>query len=212
MAEAAAVDEDEAVAAFAQDLEVVGLVRMQAEKDQPIAAAQGAEEVEHEADVAVLRIELRLVEEMDQRVAPSRARHQRLRAAALERAHLVRLVVVDRQPVALAVAHRVDVLAIDQDAARARPVAAGDELEQRRLAGAVRPHDADDAGLVDAEVGGERERHLRPQQTARVLPLEAIDVKERRRHHAPSSSARRAPSSRSVAAGPRWTTRPRSST
>ena len=85
---------------------------MQAHEDQPALGAQPAEEVQHEADVAVLGVELRLVEQVDQR-------HRRVRALAAgrparalrKRAHLVGLVVVDRQPVALALPHAVDVLA-----------------------------------------------------------------------------------------------------
>ena len=50
------------------------LVRVHAEEHQPSFAAQPAEEVEHEADVAVLGVELRLVEEVHERiVAPARS-------------------------------------------------------------------------------------------------------------------------------------------
>lgn len=63
----ALVHEEKAVATLAQDVQVVGLVRVQAQKHQPLLRAQGAEEVEHETDVAVLRVELRLVEEVHTR-------------------------------------------------------------------------------------------------------------------------------------------------
>ena len=61
----AAGDEQESPAALAQDVQVVRLFRVQAEEHQPALVAQLAEEIEHEADVAVLRVELRLVEQMD---------------------------------------------------------------------------------------------------------------------------------------------------
>ena len=68
--------EDEALADLAQQLDVVRLVGMQADEHHPALVPQAAEEVEHEADVAVLRVELRLVEEVDQRLS-LRARSSR---------------------------------------------------------------------------------------------------------------------------------------
>ena len=41
---------------------------------------------------------------------------------------------------------------LEQDLARVRPVDAGDEVEDRRLAGAVRADHADDLALVDVQV------------------------------------------------------------
>src|SRR4051812_10301902 len=62
----AAVDEQEASAHLAQDLEVERLVRVHAQEDDVAFVAQPPEEIQHEADVAVLDRELRLVEEMDE--------------------------------------------------------------------------------------------------------------------------------------------------
>ena len=42
--------------------------RVQAQHHQPALGAQLAEEIEHEADIAVLQVELRLVEQMHHRV------------------------------------------------------------------------------------------------------------------------------------------------
>ena len=47
-----------------QDLQVVTRCRREAHEHQAALAAQLAEEVEHESDVAVLRVELRLVEQV----------------------------------------------------------------------------------------------------------------------------------------------------
>ena len=57
-----------------QDVEVPALVRMQAQEHEPPVAPQPPEEIQHEADVAVLRVELRLVEEVHVRRRRSRAR------------------------------------------------------------------------------------------------------------------------------------------
>ena len=58
----AAADEQEALAGLAQDVELEGRGRVQADQHQPALVPQPAKEIQHEADVAVLRVELRLVE------------------------------------------------------------------------------------------------------------------------------------------------------
>jgi hypothetical protein len=70
----AAIDEDEALTGFAQDVELPLLVRMETQNDQSSIGMQAAEEVEHEADVAVLRVELRLVEQVHAGARSARAR------------------------------------------------------------------------------------------------------------------------------------------
>ena len=80
MRQLAVLDEDEALADLLEDLELEARGRVQADEDQPALGAQAAEEIEHEADVAVLRVELRLVEEVDQRIVASRARSSRTTA------------------------------------------------------------------------------------------------------------------------------------
>ncbi len=108
------------------------------------------------------------------------------------------------------VAHAVDVLAGDQHPARRRPVAAGDELEQRRLARPVRPHDADDRRRGDREIGVQRERQLRAEHgraCSACAPARrassGVGIAQ-----APSSRARSRASSRSAPAGPSWTMTP----
>ncbi len=64
---------------------------------------------------------------------------------------------MNREPVALAIADAMDVAPFDQHAARARAVAAGDELEQRRLAGAIGTEQTDRARRVDGEIRFEAE-------------------------------------------------------
>ena len=180
--EPAAIDEDEALAGFAQDLELPGFVRMQAEKHEPSVVAQPAEEIQHEADVAVLRVELRLVEKMHLRRRAPRTLEQERGPGALERADLVRLVVVDGEAVAIAIPDAVNILSADAHLAGRRLVAAGDELEERRLAGAVRPQHADDRRRIDDEVGFQRKRHLAAKRPARVALGDGVDVQERRGH------------------------------
>ena len=79
---------------------------------------------------------------------------------ALERAHLVRLVVVDRQAVALAVADAVDVLARDPHAARVGrllPVMSSNSVVLPEPFGPMTPTIV---GASTTKVGLERERHL----------------------------------------------------
>jgi hypothetical protein len=102
---------------------------------------------------------------------------------AAEVAHLIGLVVVDGETVALARPHVVDVEPGAQDLSLARPVAAGDQLEERGLARAVRSHDADDRGLGDAEVGLEAEGR-RPEPPLAVLLDQLPDLEQRRAHAA----------------------------
>src|SRR5690606_36254176 len=60
MREPALVHEDEPPAQLLEDLDMVGLVRVEADEHHLALVAQAAEEIEHEADVAVLHAELRL--------------------------------------------------------------------------------------------------------------------------------------------------------
>ena len=78
--------------------------------------------------------------------------------------------VVNREPVALAIPDAVNVAPIDQHAPAARAIAAGDELEQRRLAGAVGTEKTDRAGRVDGEIRFEAEG-LAPRPAGRVVAL-----------------------------------------
>src|SRR5438876_8951349 len=206
------LDEDEAVRDLAEDVDVVRLVRVQGQKHQSPLGAQAPEEREHEPDVAVVDVELRLVEEMHERVVLPRAREQGVEHPPSKAAHLVGLVVVDRQPVAFVVSDPMDVATRAQDGARRGAITAGDQLEQGRLAGAVGAEHAHDGRLADGEVGLERKRR-RSEEAKAVFLAERAYLEERSGHgQNPSSRVRSEGSSRSAAAGPLWTTRPRSST
>jgi hypothetical protein len=65
-----------------------------------------------------------------------------------------------------------EVDATDLDAARIRPVLAGDEVEQRGLAGAVRADHADEFAVLDRQV--DRIDGGQPAESAR----EAADLKQ----------------------------------
>src|SRR5512134_376659 len=114
--------------------------------------------------------------------------------------------VVDGEAVAAARFHPVDVLPRDEHAAGARGVRARDELEERGLARAVRPHYADDLGLLHREARLESERGL---PAAAVFLGEPFDAEE---GHTPRSLVRSDVSLRSPGAGPWCTTRPLSIT
>jgi len=75
-----------------------------------------------------------------------------------------------------------DVLPVDQHAPGARLIAAGDELEQGRLARAVRPHHTDDRRPVDREVGVQREGGLSLRPAALVALGQRLDTQQRVRH------------------------------
>src|SRR5215213_2613663 len=186
---AAAVHEEEALGDLLQDLEVVARVRVQADEDELALGAQLAEKVEHEADVAVLGVELRLVEEVKHRLLRRRRREQRRGNVLREGAHLVGLVVVDREPVALAVLDPVDVGAGDEHAPGGRRVRAGDHLEQRRLAGPVRPDDADDAAVREGKVRLEREGRPAHERAAAVDLPQALEDEEGGGHFPSSPTA-----------------------
>ena len=156
------------LADLAQDIDVKALVRMQRDKHQPLLGAQAPEEAQHEADVAVLGTELRFVEEMDQRIVGAGALQHEVGSGAAEAADLIGLVVVDCEPVAFVVADAVNVLAGAIDAAGRRPVATGDQFEQRGLAGAIGPQYADDCRLVDRELRLKRERRFGSPASAAV--------------------------------------------
>ncbi len=96
-----ALDEDEALADLGQDVDVHRLVGVQAHQHQVALVAQAAKELEHEADAAVLGVELRFVEQVHQGALAAGALHQEAGLEPAEIAYLVRLVVVHRQPVAL---------------------------------------------------------------------------------------------------------------
>ena len=86
---------------------------------------------------------------------------------------------MDGEAVALAVAHALHVLPGHHDAARRRRVGAGDHLEQRGLAGAVRAHDADDLGLLEGVVDVELEGRRAVEQAAAVDLAHALEREQR---------------------------------
>src|SRR3546814_14465830 len=93
MGQLPALHEHEALADLAQDLEVEVLVRVQAQEHHAALGAQAAEEVEHEADIAVLGVELWFVEQVDQRVVAAGPVHQEGRPDAPEMPDLIGLVI-----------------------------------------------------------------------------------------------------------------------
>ena len=58
-AQSTLVDEDKAITYFVQQFDVIWLVRMQADKYKATLAFQTAKEIQHKADVAILRVEPR---------------------------------------------------------------------------------------------------------------------------------------------------------
>ena len=63
-----------------------------------------------------------------------------------------------RQRVICALGHRAEVLAVDDDLARGRPVEPGDQVQQGRLARARRPHQGEEFPLVDGQVEVDEDR------------------------------------------------------
>src|SRR5262245_41899823 len=206
---ASAADEPEPVANLAQDSELERGGLMQAHEHQALFASQLAEEIQHEADVSVLGIELRLVEKVDDWIGAARRFKQEWRPDLAEAAHLVGLMVVNGQPVALAVADAPDVLPGHHDAARGRRIRTRDHLEQRGLAGAVGSHDADDLrpleGVIDLQLKG----WGAVEEPAAVDLAHLFQYEQRHTHHGPPSSWRRRPGSPlSTAAWPAQATWP----
>jgi len=206
----ALMHEQEALARLREHFEMERLVRMDAQQDDVSFVAQAAEELQHEADVAILDRELRLVEQMDERpfaLCPlEHPRHPRL----AKRANLVGLMIMDRESVPLGITNTVNVTAAHEHTALARSITARDELEECRLARPVGPEHADGLCARDGEVGGERERG-RARQAGPVVALdEAFDLQRRNAHRTSASpSPRRAASSaRKAGASPSWTIRP----
>ena len=92
---------DVAFTNVAHDIQVHRFIWMQAQKDQPSFRLQLGEKVEHETDIAVLGVELGLVEEMDHRIVDAGPLHQEVGFQGREMAHLIGLVIVNGEPVTL---------------------------------------------------------------------------------------------------------------
>ena len=129
---------------------------------------------------------------------------QERRLGLAEAAHLVGLVVVDGETVALAVAHALHVLPAHHDPASRRHIGSGDHLEQRGLAGAVRPHDADNLRFLECMVDLELKGGGAVEQAAPIDLGDAIEGEQRSGCHAspPSSRRLRPGSAVSAAASP----------
>jgi hypothetical protein len=123
-----------------------------------------------------LRTELRFVEHVHQGVVGNRLAEHEARQRLLHPAHLVGLVVVDDHPVALPVFHAMHVLPRADHSSGRGHVAARKQLEERRLARAVRAHHADDLGPFDGEVRAQTERRLLGEDAARIDFLEILDA------------------------------------
>ena len=90
-----------------------------------------------------------------------------------------------------------DVAAVEPDRAGVGPVEPGDEIEQRRLAGAVRADDADELALGDVEIdaidGGQaaeapRQPAQRMHATVRLLRHQTVPSRPCGRNRTSSSS------------------------
>ena len=90
-----------------------------------------------------------------------------------------------------------DVDAADADLARRRLVDAGDQVEQRRLARARRPHQRDEVAGRDVEV--DVDQHRDDLVAAHVVLGQVADRDQRRRRPAPARVRRRRPRRRSSA-------------
>ena len=106
---------------------------------------------------------------------------------------------MDRQPVALAISARGGCRA--RRHRRGPPIGAFepvDHLEQRRLAGAVRADDADDRGLLDGEIGLEREGRAADERARACRPCGRARARAAARPSVqlPAGAARSAPSAR----------------
>src|SRR5436190_6105911 len=148
---------------------------MQADEDQPAFASEPAEEIEHETDVAVLRVELRLVEQVHARIVAACVFEKQRWRTDTPLADLIRLVIVDRQPIALPRLDPVDVLTRAEHAPGIGNIAASDHFEQRRLAGAVRAENADNLGLGELQLDLERKRRLPSEPTAPVALVQPVE-------------------------------------
>ena len=119
---------------------------------------------------AVLNRELGLIEEVHPWSGAAGMLEQERRHSLAEGAHLIRLMVVNCEPIALAIPDAMNVAPVDQHAPAARAIAAGDELEQCRFAGAIGTEKADRARLRHGEIGFEVEG-LAARPAGRVVTL-----------------------------------------
>jgi hypothetical protein len=123
-----------------------------------------------------------LVEQVHHGLVRAGGLEQERRPQAAKTPQLVRLVVVQCQPAALVGTHAVDVLARHAHPARARLVAAGDQLEQGGLAGTVGAHDADHPRSVDAQIGLQLERGAATRPAAAVALDQPLHLQQRLVH------------------------------
>src|SRR5690606_32879771 len=94
-----------------------------------------------------------------------------------EAAHLVGLVVMDRQPVALVDLNTVYVPPRDDNSAFGWIIIAGDQLEERGLAGAVRSDHAHNARAGKFKIRREREGLAARHPAAAVYLSDLVDAK-----------------------------------
>lgn len=107
------------------------------------------------------------------------------------------------QPVALAIFHIVNILSSAEDIACGRLIAAGNQFEQCRLAGSVRPHDTDDLRIFHREISLEPKGLALPDNTSVVCFLQIPDLQHRCVHgYTPNNRLRNPSSSSSSAADP----------
>ena len=111
-------------------------------------------------------------------------------------------IVLERQAASSVCAHRGDVAAADDDPAARRLVDPGDQVQERRLAGARGPHQRDELALRDVEVEAHQDRDL--DLVPAVDLFDVFDPNQRLGHAHLLLSFRRAPGRRlSIAIRPR---------
>ena len=104
------------------------------------------------------------------------------RASSAEPAHLVGLVIVDRQPVTFAIFHPMNIGAGNIDVSGGRRVRSRHHLEQRGLAGTIGSDNTDDRRPIDHEIGLEREGWATQDAPLGVDLAYAIEHQQRRTH------------------------------
>ena len=126
---------------------------MQTNEHQAVLPAQFVKKVQHKADISVLGVKLGFIKQMDHGIGTVGGFQHKTRSGLFKVPDLVRLVVMDGQPVPLTVFDVVDIVAEAQDLAAGGAVAAGNQLEQRCFSGSVGSHHAHDGRLLDGKIG-----------------------------------------------------------
>ena len=153
---------------------------MQADKHESPIIVQFTKKIQHKTDVTVLGVELRLVEQMNQRIRGAGGLEHERRTCASEMTHLIGLMVMNGQAIAIAVFYLMDIMSQAKHLATVRAVASGDEFKKGRLTRAVRSHQPDNSRRCNGKIGFQLKRHLFVQQTASIHFAKLVDNQKRR--------------------------------